>query len=171
MDDSARWDAVEEAAELLREREFNAAAKELDAVLRADPENAYAWNFTGVLLFERGEFEEATAAYKEAVRLSPRYLGAALGLGHSLRMAGRIDDAIRAGEGALVIVRASQASAEDGDAHWLLALCYSQKSKPDLAVRHAEAFLATNPELEAQADAKALIDTLRGQTRALKSVN
>ena len=25
MDDSARWDAVEEAAELLREREFNAA--------------------------------------------------------------------------------------------------------------------------------------------------
>ncbi len=171
MDDSSRWDAVEEAAELLREREFNAAALQLDGVLKMDPSNHYAWNFTGVLLFERGEFEEAAAAYREALTLSPRYLGAALGLGHSLRIAERIDDAIRAGELALTIVRGGDALAEDGDAHWLLALCYSQKNKPDLAIRHAEAFLASNPELEAQADAKALIDTLRGRARPLKSVD
>lgn len=171
MDDSLRWDAVEEAVELLREREYNAASAELDLVLKNDPNNHYAWNYSGVLHFERGEFIEAAESYKEALRLSPVYLGAAVGLGHSLRMAGKIDEAIRAAEKALEIARQREASAEDGDAHWVLALCYSQKNKPDLAIRHAEMFLASNPEFEAQGDAKALIDTLRGQAKPLKSVN
>lgn len=170
-DDSSRWDAVDEAAELLREREFNAALRELDAVLKADPDNQYAWNFLGILFFERGEFEESAASYREALKRSPKYLGAAVGLGHAQRMAGKIDEAMMAAELALTISRGAESPSEDGDAHWLLALCFVQKNKPDLAIRHAEAFLASNPEVEAQADAKALIDTLRGQAKPLESVN
>lgn len=84
-DDQSRWDAVDEAAELLREREFNAALRELDAVLKADPDNQYAWNFLGILFFERGDFEESAASYREALKRSPKYLGAAIGMGHADR--------------------------------------------------------------------------------------
>jgi tetratricopeptide (TPR) repeat protein len=170
-DENARWDAVEEAVELLREGLLSDAERALDAVLKRDPDNHYAWHYVGVLHFERGAFVEASSAYREALRRAPRYLGAAVGLGHSLRMAGRLDEAIRAALEALEIARARGDDSEDGDVHWLLALCYAQKNKPDLAIRHAEMFLASNPELEAQAEAQALIETLRGKARPLKSVN
>lgn len=173
MDDAARWDAVEEAIELLREGEFDAAQRALDAVLKEDPQNQYAWYYTGTAQFERGQFAEAAVAYREALRFAPKYLGAAIGLGHSLRLAGRPEEAITAGMIALDIARTREfdATNNDTDAHWLLALTYAQLNKPDLAIRHAEAFLLGNPELEAQAEAKALIDSLRGQARPLKSVN
>lgn len=171
MDDGARWEAVEEAVELLREREYTAAERELDRVIESDPGNAYAWHFAGVLHFERGEFQQAVESYREALRCSPKYLGAAVGVGHSLRMLDRLDEAIRAGEHAVQLARELETSANDGDAHWLLALCYAQKGKVDLAIRHAEAFLGSHPELEAQGDAEALLQTLRGKARPLKSVN
>ncbi len=171
MDDGARWDAVEEAVELLREREYAQAQRVLDAVLARDPENPYAWHFAAVLRFERGQFAEAAQDYREALRWAPRYLGAAVGLGHALRMLGRLEEALRAGERAIELARETETSVNDGDAHWLLALCYSQLGKPDLAIRHAEAFVASNPELEARAEAEALLETLRGKARPLRSVN
>jgi len=170
-DDRSRWDAVEEAVELLRECEYDAATRELDAVLKSDPDNHYAWNFLGVIFFERGQFEEAAASYREALLRAPRYLGAAIGLGHAQRMAGKIDDAIQSAHLALTIARSAEQPSEDGDAHWLLALCYVQKNKPELAIRHAEAFLESHPEFEAQADAKVLLDTLRGKAKPLRPVN
>jgi tetratricopeptide (TPR) repeat protein len=171
MDDGARWDAVEEAVELLREREYAAAERALDAVIAADPDNPYAWHFLGVLRFEQGQFSDSAQGYREALRCAPKYLGAAIGLGHALRMLGRLEEAVRAGERAIDLARETEASPNDGDAHWLLALCFAQLAKPDLAIRHAEAFIASHPELEAKAEADALLETLRGKARPLRSVN
>lgn len=173
MDDASRWDAVEEAVELLREGELESAQQALDGVLKEDPQNQYAWYYTGTVQFERGQFIDASVSYREALRFAPKYLAAAVGLGHALRLAGRAEEAVTAGMIALDIARTREvdATTTDSDAHWLLALAYAQLNKPDLAIRHAEAFLLGNPELEAQAEAKALLDSLRGQARPLKSVN
>lgn len=170
MDDGSRWDAVEEATELLREKDFAGAERELDAVLRRDPANPYAWHFLGAVHFEQSQFDKSLAAYREAVRLSPRYFGAILGVAHSLRLLGKLDDAISITEKLLKLLR-DETTKEDGDAHWLLALAYAAKGKVDQAIRHAEHYLMTHPELEARGDAEALLQSLRLKARPLKAVD
>jgi tetratricopeptide (TPR) repeat protein len=170
MDQNLRWELVEEAIELLREKDYSGAERELNDAIKRDPGNPYAWNFLGVLHFERTEFDKSLAAYREAIRLSPRYLGAILGMAHSLRMLGKLDEAIAISERTLKLVH-TETGVEDADLHWLLALAYAAKGKVDAAIRHAEQFLSTHPELEARAEAEALLQSLRLKVRPLKSVD
>ncbi len=93
----ARWDAVGEALELLREGDTERALKELQKTLSEDPDNEYGHYYLGVAHFERGEFVQAMKAYLRAIELAPEYLGALLGLGHTLRMLGRYQGSIRVG--------------------------------------------------------------------------
>lgn len=162
--DAARWDAVDEATELLREGEFERAMRELRAVLDRDPGNAYAHYFLGAAHFERGEFELARAAYEAALSYAPDYLGALIGLGHSLRMLGRLDEAVRVGERAL-----SKGSDPKGDpdAHYLLGLVHAQRGDVRLALRHLQAFVDSNPEFEVKQEAEAMIQALSGKAKPL----
>src|SRR5690242_12732532 len=97
MNDEERWDAAEEGAELLRENEIPAAIAELERVIAADPDNAYAYYFLGAAHFEAGRFEKSLKAYLIALEKSPGYLGAMVHAGHALRMLGRYDQALRMG--------------------------------------------------------------------------
>jgi tetratricopeptide (TPR) repeat protein len=160
----ARWDAVEEAAELLREGDREAAMRELRAVLDRDPENPYAHYFLAAAHFEAGDFEAARQAYEAALAHAPAYLGAVVGLGHALRMLGRHAEAIRAGERALAMSHEPQG---DPDAHFLLGLTYAARGDKAKALRHVEAFLASNPEVEARYEAEALRQTLQGKAKPL----
>ncbi|MDP3275873.1 MAG: tetratricopeptide repeat protein [Deltaproteobacteria bacterium] len=170
MEDHRHWDAVEEAVELLRERDYSLAESALDDALKADSDNPYAWFYLGVVHFEQGQHDKSAIAYGEALKRSPNYLGAAVGLGHCMRLLGRHDDALRAGQLALDIAR-NNGTTEDGDAHWLIALTFAAKKDATRAIRHAELFLASRPELEAQADAEAMIQSLREKARHLHSVS
>src|SRR5262245_22971443 len=78
--DAARWDAVEEATELLREERFVEAMLALRNVIQADPKNPYAYSFLGTALFDAGQREAARDAYRAAIALAPNYLGARVGL-------------------------------------------------------------------------------------------
>ncbi len=170
MDNGSRWDAVDEAIELLREKDYLGAERELNEVLRTDPANPYAWHFLGAVHFEQSDFDKSLLAYREAVRLSPKYYGAVLGLAHSLRMLGRLDEAIGITEKVMKVIH-DETQKEDGDSHWLLALAYAAKGKVDRAIRHAELFMMTHPELEVRGDAEALLQSLRLKARPLKSVD
>src|SRR4051794_30715168 len=119
LQNASWWDAVTEAAELLREGQNEAAVGELRATLDREPANAYAYYFLGAAYFERGDFELARGAYEQAVTHAPGYLGAVVGLGHALRMLGRMDDAVRVGERAIAM---SGLEAGDPDTHYLLGL-------------------------------------------------
>jgi tetratricopeptide (TPR) repeat protein len=163
----AHWEAVDEATELLREGDRDGAMRELRGVLDRDPSNAYAHYFLGVAHFERGEFEAARAAYQSALDRAPGYLGAAVGLGHALRMLDRLDDAQRAGERALAM---AGGAAGDPDAHYLLGLVHSQRGEARLALRHLRAFLDSNPELEARHEVDAMIQALEGKVTPLDVV-
>ncbi len=161
----AHWDAVDEAVELMREGDRDGALRELEAAIARDPANPYAHFFTGAVRYEKEDFEAARAAYEQALRHAPGYLGAWVGLGHSLRNLGRLDEALRAGERALAL-----SDARDADAHFLLGLTYAARNDHHRAIEHIQAFIATRPETEALYEAEALLQTLQGKAGPLKPV-
>src|SRR5262249_12618193 len=86
------WEEAEEAGELLREGDHDAAIVEAERVLATNPKNEYAWFFLGGAHFEKGEHTQALKAYVKALEVAPHYTGALVSLGHTLRVLGRLDE-------------------------------------------------------------------------------
>ena len=152
--DGARWDAVEEATELLHEERYREAMAELRRVLHADPQNAYAYHFLGVAFFEVGEHEAARDAYAACLKLAPSHLGARVALCHVLRMLGDLRGALREGGAAL-----SQAPG-DPDALHALGLAYHARGDDVAARKYLEAFLEAGPEFEVAVEVRALLESI-----------
>ena len=154
--DAAHWTAIEEATALLHEERFREAVVELHGALKDDPKNPYAYYFLGIAFFEMGEIEPAKDAYAACLRLAPAHLGARVAYAHVLRMLGDVRGSIREGMAAL-----SQAPG-DPDALHAVGLAYHARGDEAAAVKYLEAFLATNPEFEVDAETRALVAALKG---------
>jgi Flp pilus assembly protein TadD len=152
--DKAQYQAVEEAQELLHEERFQEALYALRDVLKKDPTNPYGYYFLGIALFETAQLEAARDAYRAAIRLAPDYLGARVSLSHVLRMLGDLRSAIAEAEEAL------KRRNQDPDALHAAGLAHAARGDREAAVRYLNAFLATNPEFEAAAEVRAILDTL-----------
>ena len=152
--DSAHWDAVEEATELLHEERFREALIALRDVIKTDATNAYAFYFLGVGLFEVGELEPARDAYRACLRLSPTYLGARVALTHVLRQLGDVREALKEGTQAL-----SQ-SPGDPDALHAIGLVYLARGDKTSARRYLEAFMEGKPEFEVGLEVRQLLEAL-----------
>ena len=154
--DAARWDAVEDATELLHEERFREALRELGRVIKLDPRNPYAYYFLGIAFFETGELDAARDAYAACLKVAPTHMGARVALCHVLRMLGDTRGAIREGMAAL-----SRAPG-DPDALHAVGLAYHARGD-DVATRnYLEAFLETRPELEVALETEALLASLGG---------
>jgi len=152
--DADRWDAVEEAAELLLNRNPRDALYMLRDIVRADPHNPYAYYYIGTAMFEVGRFDEAADAYSAALRLSPRYLAARIGLSHAVRISGEPSQAIEHARKALEQVPG------DGDALFALGLALASNSDRVGAIHALRAFLGTHPEYEVTLEARAMLEKL-----------
>ncbi len=153
-EDEVRWEAVEEATELLLDKDYPAALAALKKVIEADPGNPYAYHYTGVAMDELGRHEAARDAFRAAVRVSPGYLAARIGLAHALRKTGDVTGSV---------AEASEALArfpQDGDAHFAIGLALAALGDRPGARRHLEEFLRSNPEIEAQIEARGMLEQL-----------
>ncbi|HXN33147.1 MAG TPA: tetratricopeptide repeat protein [Polyangiaceae bacterium] len=155
--DGARWDAVDEATELLHEERYREAMGELRRALEADPKNAYAYYFLGVAFFELGEVEAARDAYAACLKVAPEHLGARLALCHVLRLLGDLRGALREGAGAL-----SQ-SPGDPDALHAVGLVYHARGDQIAARKYLEAFLDAGAEFEVALEVRALLESMAGE--------
>lgn len=152
--DAAHWAAVEEATELLHEERYREALEMLRDIIRADPENPYAFFFLGQALYEVGELQPSRDAYRAALRLAPQHLGARVALTHVLRKLGESRDAVS--EGLIALEQAPT----DGDALYALGLAYLARGDNVAARRHLEAFLRSNPELETRIEVEGLLQAM-----------
>lgn len=152
--DAANWDAVEEATELLGEGRVPDAMLALRDVIKAHPNNPYAYNFLGVAFFEIKNLEGARDAYRAAVRLAPDYLGARVSLSNVLRLLGDHDGALR--EARAVLRRFPK----DAEALHAAGMAHAAKGDRREAKKHLEGFLARGPELEAQLEVKQVLEML-----------
>jgi Flp pilus assembly protein TadD len=152
--DAAKWDAVEEATELLHEEQFHQALIELRDVLRTDPQNHYAYYFLGVGLYESGELEPARDAYRACLRLAPSHLGARVALVHVLRSLGDGRGAVK--EATEALAQAPQ----DPDVLHAAGLAYAARGDVVAARRYLRAFLDTSPEFEVATEVRAMLESL-----------
>ncbi|MDC0747270.1 tetratricopeptide repeat protein [Polyangium mundeleinium] len=152
--DAARWDAVEEATELMNDGRFIEALVALRNVIKADPRNPYAFHFLGAALFETGERETAREAYRAALRLAPNYLGARVALSHLLRQLGDLDGALSQANEAL------RRFPGDGEAMQAAGLAYAAKGNRKAAKKQLEGFLKSNPELETRLEVEQILSML-----------
>jgi len=153
--DAERWEAVEEATELLAEERYTEALAELKKALDRDPKNAYAYYYTGMAMFEVGEMEPARDAYRAALMVSPEHLGARVALSHVLRKLGDLKGALREG------VTALEQAPNDGDVLYAIGMAYYAKGDMDDAERYFLAFLGSRPEFEIKCEVEALVARIR----------
>ncbi|HVK67259.1 MAG TPA: tetratricopeptide repeat protein [Polyangium sp.] len=152
--DAARWEAVEEATELMNDGRFIEALVVLRNVIKADPRNPYAFHFLGVALFETGERETAREAYRAALRLAPNYLGARVALSQLLRQLGDLDGALSQANEAL------RRFPGDGEAMQAAGLAYAAKGNRKAAKKQLEGFLESNPEFETRLEVEQILGML-----------
>lgn len=152
--DDAHWDAVEEAAELLVERRHGEALVLLRDAIKADPNNPYAYHHLGAAFYDMKNLEGARDAYRAALRLAPDYLGSRVGLSHVLRELGDPEAALAEAKEAL------RRFPKDGDALHASGLAYAALGKRTKAREKLEAYLGTNPELEATHEVRQILEML-----------
>ena len=111
----------------------------------------------GAAYYELEDFARALKSYVKALELVPGYLGAMVNAGHSLRMLGRYDEAMRMGQ--QVLARA----ADDGDALFLIGASSFARGDYAKAKSHLERFLQTNPEIEVATEVEGMLEVIRGK--------
>lgn len=151
----AQWDAVDEASELIREGKYQDALYLLRDVIKADPDNAYAFYFMGTALYEAGQLEASRDAYKAAIRVAPGYVGARGSLAQVLRMLGQHAASVREAEEALRL------SPDDPDALHAAGLAHAALGDRASATHYLDRFLLTKPELEAALEARQVLEALK----------
>ena len=155
--DEDAWDAAQEGAELIADQQPEAAVRVLEALIERQPRNEHAYFFLGAAHFELHDYAKALSAYVSALSLVPTYLGAMLGAGHSLRLLGRYDQAIRMGREVLARHK------EDSDALFLIGASHFARGDDQAAAEHLGRFLRTNPEVEAAIEAQGMLEIIAGK--------
>lgn len=64
------------AVAAVRSREYARALSLLEKVVRAEPNNADAWNYMGFSRRNLKQFDQALSAYQRALAINPNHLGA-----------------------------------------------------------------------------------------------
>jgi tetratricopeptide (TPR) repeat protein len=159
VDREQAWDAAQEGAELIVEGEPERARGVLEALVREQPDNEYAYFFLGSAHYELGNHHKALAAYVKALELAPGYLGAMVNAGHTLRMLGRYDQAIRMGHAVLARDQA------DPDALYLLGTAHFARGDSAEAERYLNRLLETRPGPELLNEVQGMLEQLRGSAQ------
>jgi predicted TPR repeat methyltransferase len=94
---------LEKAISLHRAGRLDEARRLYDRIVAADPRNASAWHFLGVLQHQCGESDVAVASITRALELDPSYADAYNNLGNVLRETSLYDAALHAYEGAVAL--------------------------------------------------------------------
>jgi tetratricopeptide (TPR) repeat protein len=156
-DGEEHWDSAQPGAELVAEGDYAEAVNVLSALIDVEPRNEYAYFYLGCAYYELEAYPKALKAYVKALEIVPGYLGAMLHAGHTLRMLGRFDEAIRMGQ--QVLSRAP----DDGDALFLIGSSSFARGDFARAKGFLERFLQTNPEIEVATEVEAMLQVIRAK--------
>jgi len=159
--DEEHWESAQEGVELLLDGQLEEAVQWLTSLTHTAPANPYAHYFLGNALYEQAKYVRALRSYLTALELAPNYIGAMIATGHTLRMLGRYDEAIRMGKQVL------QRAVDDGDALFLLGSCHFARGDNHQAESYLDRFMRTGPEFEVATEAQGMLQVIRGHVEPL----
>jgi tetratricopeptide (TPR) repeat protein len=151
------WDAAQEGAELVSEGEYAGAVRVLSDLVAVQPDNEYGYYYLGCAHYELEQFDKALKCYVKALELVPTYLGAMVHAGHTLRMLGRYQEAIRLAHEVLARLPG------DSDALYLIGASSFARGDYAQAKDYLERFLHTNPELEIATEVEGMLQVIRAK--------
>lgn len=151
------WEAAQPGAELVAEGDYEAAVRVLTELIETQPENEYAYFYLGSAYYELEDYPRALKSYVHALEIVPSYVGAMVNAGHTLRMLGRFDEAVRMGQ--QVLARA----ADDSDGLFLVGAASFARGDYAKAKTYLERFLNTNPEIEVGVEVEGMLQVIRGK--------
>lgn len=157
LEANAQWDAAQDGAELIADGQVDEAIAVLQRLIAESPQNRYAYFYLGAAHYEQSTYAKALAAYVKALELAQDYLGAMVGAGHTLRMLGRHQEAIRMAQ--QVLIRAPN----DPDAFFLIGTCCFSRGDDAKAMDYLNRFLQTNPEIEVATEVEGMLQVLRNK--------
>ena len=108
--------------------------------LRKNPDCWMAHNNLGIVLFQKGQIDEAVSHYRTTLNLQPDFWDADYNLGTALLKKGEIDEAIA------YCTRAVTIAPNDPDAQVALGNSLAQKEQVDDAIAHYKKALAIRPD-------------------------
>src|SRR5438876_725874 len=108
--------------------------------LARNPACWMAHNNLGIVLFQKGETDEAIAHYRKTLQMRPDFSDADYNLGNALLQKGKIDEAI------VHCRRAVMIQPNDPDAQVALGNALLQKQRVDEAIVHYQKALAVRPD-------------------------
>lgn len=148
-----------EAIALMQEQEWLAAQQRLSPITIAYPQLSGPWLNLGITQLQLGDGSAAEAAFNQALEANPGNIEACNQLGILHRRAGRLDEARRYYEAALLH------DPDYADTHWNLGILHDQYlSNPEKALQHYERYQAISGSADPQL--QAWIDELRQHTPA-----
>jgi tetratricopeptide (TPR) repeat protein len=147
-----------DAIALMQEHEWVAAQQRLVPITVSHPQLSGPWLNLGITQLQLGNSSAAESSFKRSLEANPGNIEACNQLGILNRRAGRLDEARRFYDAALLH------DPDYADAHWNLGILHDQYlSNPQLALQHYERFQeitgSGDPQLQAW------IDELRQTTR------
>jgi serine/threonine-protein kinase len=77
-----------------RKRDYDAASACFRKAIEIDPKDAIAHFNLGIVLYRKGQVEEAIASFRKAIDLDPKYATAHYNLGNALAHKGQVDEAL-----------------------------------------------------------------------------
>jgi tetratricopeptide (TPR) repeat protein len=132
---------VQRAGELLVEDKYAEAAKELEPVLREEPEMPQARLMLATCYAELGRTPEAKAQFDRVLKDDPRSVQGLIGLASVLRDEGRTDDVIA------LCKRTLSLDGRNNQAYALLGEMYAERGEPDEALPNFEKAVEIQPKL------------------------
>lgn len=159
----ASFQRVSEADQHQRQGVLLARRGETDAALQAwrlaaaaDSTFAQPWILMGETHLDRGEVEEAGAAFAAALERRPGWVRAGFGLARAHLLAGRGAAGLEALDHVL------QERPDHAEAHHLAARAHARAGRPEAADRHLRRTLQLDP---GHVEARQLLDSLAASTR------
>ena len=124
------------------------ALGQIDALIAAQPANAYFHELKGQTLLEAGRGREAMGPLRRAAALAPAATPIRVLLGRALLAADQVNEAIA------VLTKVTQIDAEDGEAWQFLAIAYDKKNDlPQSQLAAAQGFFLEGKFVEARTQA------------------
>ena len=124
------------------------AQSQIDALIAAQPNNAYFYELKGQALLEAGRARDAVPSLRHAVSLDPHGLPLRDLLGHALLAADQPDEAVK------ILAQVTQSDPEDGEAFQYLSMAYDKKGNiPQAQLAAAQGLFLTGQYIEARTQA------------------